>query len=110
MAAPTTPIEITQIMLDYASQRYDLDQAWNTACWYWLKNYNWNGVGGMPDYDYFVPDGSGIKISYKAGNSDIHVDGISWSGQSSDQRQLFRTYERQFIREGLRKYSEVYGI
>lgn len=110
MPSLPSPIETTEIMLNYRSKQYDLDHAWNTACWYWLNNYNWNGIGGMPDYDYIVPDGSGIKITYKAGNGEIYVDGNSWSGQSPDQRQLFRTYERQFIREGLRKYSEVYGI
>lgn len=109
MAAPTFPQEITKISLDYRTRYYELNPKWAQALYEFLANYNFNGTGTMPDFTYVVPI-SGDEIQFLNGSGEIRVNGNPYSSTNWEQKIILFKWERQFIRQGLIKYSHSYNI
>lgn len=110
MPATVTPLEVTQIILDYRTRYYEINHNWAQSTYNFLNTYNYNGTGAMPDFAYNIPDGSGDSIQYTNGDGEIKINGTLFSSLNWESKIKFFKWQRQFIKRGIVEYSHTYNI
>lgn len=77
-----------------------------------LLNYNPQGSGAIPDYDFVIPGGAsaGRKISYKSSSGEFQLDGIGYSSIASNDKKLVYFWLPNVLQAGFNFYDFTYNI
>jgi hypothetical protein len=74
-----------------------------------LNNYNWNGVGQMPNpIDWTAPTGESFRFDSGAG--ELQFSGTLYSSLNAEQKRNFFQYLPKFIKVCMNRYDDNYNL
>lgn len=108
MAAPLkTQTEVSRAMDGHSNFLYAKDNAAQNAFDY-LKDYNFELTGVMPNHSWQCPDG--FTFEFNASGSALLFAGSDYTSLAPARKVVFWRWLNHFIRECLKNYDDTYGL
>jgi hypothetical protein len=73
-----------------------------------LNQYNWNGVGAMPNVTWTAP--TTFQFEYSNSYGELWYKSIPYSGLNAEQKREFWIYLPKFITICMKTYDDNYGL
>lgn len=108
MAAPVNRTFIEGQLIDHHAIELQNKNDRALSAYTLLDQYNWNGTGNMPSFNWTAP--TGLDFTFSPGSGQLEYAGSAYSALSSVKKREFFQYLPRFIAECMKRYDEVYNL